>query len=225
MPTIGPTWSDKLDILTRGLEWATGVSGVWKFQHEAFQAPQANDPWFELRMMRVFAIGNAEVVNAENIDPNTGLPDVTNPRKEIAVSQKEIRCDMRVFGRDQQHDVVAWVIADQARTRMRMPYFTDEFLNRQTTLEDTDDVPSANLAIVELFDIVPMPPPQEVISNRWQSEAMFEMRLSTSTAEDDPAAVGAIIEAVEITSNLLQPDGVTPLDPSIQLTDELIDAR
>lgn len=220
MATIGPTWKDKLDILTLGLEWATGVSGVWKYQHQAFEAPRSNDPWFELRMMRVFDIGNAETANAENIDPVTGLPDATDPRKEIAVSQKEFRCDMRIFGRDQQHDVVAWVIADTARTRMRMPYFTGEFLNKQGA-----EAPSANMAIVELFDVVPMPALEQVVDNRWQSEAMLEMRMSTSAAEDDPAAVGSIIEAVELTSNLLQPDGVTPLDPSIQLNDELIDAR
>lgn len=220
MATIGPTWSDKLDVLTRGLEWATGVCGVWKFQHDAFQAPRNNDPWFELRMMRVFAIGNAETVNCENTDPNTGKPDATNPRKEVAIEQKEFRCEMRVFGRDQEHDVVAWVVADRARTRMRLPYFTDEFLNNVT-----GEAPSANIAIVELFDIVPMPAPVQEIANRWQSEAMLEMRLSTTMAQDDPAAVGSNIEAVELSSNLLQCDGVTPLDPSIQLDNELIDAR
>lgn len=220
MPTIGPSWGDKLDTLTRGLEWASGVQGVWKYQHDAFQAPNSNDPWFELRMMRVFAIGNAEIVHEDNIDPLTDDLDDENPRKDIAVSQKEFRCDMRVFGRDQSHDVVAWAIADSTRTRMRFPYFTDEFLNQQG-----GQAPSANIAIVELFDIVPMPPTPKVVQDRWQSEAMFEMRLSTTAAEDDPAAVGSIIQAVELTSNLLQPDGTTPLDPSIQLDDELIDAR
>lgn len=220
MATLGPTWRDKLDTLTRGLEWATGVCGVWKFQHDAFEAPSSNEPWFELRMMRVFDIGNAESVDVENIDPETGEPDEESPRKEVAVSQKEFRCDMRVFGRDQQHDVVAWVVADEARTRMRLPYFTDEFLNNQG-----GEAPSINCAIVELFDIMPMPPTLMEVAARWQSEALFEMRLSTSMAVDDPAAVGTIIEAVELSSDLLQPDGVTSLDPSIQLNNELIDAR
>ena len=216
MGTVGPTWSDKLDTLTRGLEWATEVQGAWKYQHGAFQVPQNNDPWFELRMMRVFSVGNAEVANCPNIDLNTGDPDATNPRKEVAISQKEFRCDVRVFGRDQSHDVVAWVVADKARTRMRLPYFTGEFLNNQA---DTTGAPSMNMAIVELFDIVPMPPPTQAVQNRWQSEAMLEMRMSTSTAEDDPAAVGSIIEAVEISSDL------QPLDSSLQWDNELIDAR
>lgn len=225
MATVGPDWRYKLDILTRGLEWASGVCGVWKFQHEAFNAPRNNDPWFELRMMRVFEVAPDETINCDNIDPGTGEIDVENPRKEVTVGQREFRAEFRAFGRDQEHDTVAWVIADRTRSRMRMPYFRNNFLDRTPRVDDPSLTPSANISIVELFDVFAMPPTNKVTSDRWQSEAVLEMRLATSTAEDDPAAVGTWVEAVEVSSNLLQPDGVTPLDPSIQLDRELIDAR
>ncbi len=225
MGTLGPTWKTKLDTLTRGLEWASGVCGVWKFQDDAFQAPESNDPWFELRMQRIFAVGGAdEVLQCDNIDPATGLPDATNPRKEVVVGQREFRAEFRAFGRDQDHDVVAWVIAERTRTRMGLGYFRDEFLNKQPQVDDPAAVPSANMALVELFDVFPMPPTNQVIMDRWQSEAVLEMRLSTTTAEDDAAAVGTWIEKVEISSNLLQPDGTTPLAPTLQLNNRLIDA-
>lgn len=223
MATIGPDWATKMATLTRGLEWASGVQGVWKFQADAFQAPQNNDPWFELRMRRVFAIGKAEGLDVDNIDPATGAIDVTNPRKEVAVTQVEFRCEMRVLGRDQDHDTVAWVIADTARTRMGLPYFRDGYLNKTPDPNDPAAVPSANMSVIELFDVVPMPGP-EVVADRWQSEAILELRLATTTVQDDPAAVGTWIEKVEISSNLLQPDGETPLPTPLQLDDRLIDA-
>jgi len=225
MATLGPNWQTKLKTLTRGLEWASGVCGVWKFQADAFQAPESNDPWFELRMARVFSIGSDEVLQCDNIDPETSAIDVVDPRKEVVVGQREFRCEFRAFGRDQDHDVVAWVIAERTRTRMGLPYFRDEFLNKTPRSDDPAAVPSADMAIVELFDVFPMPPTNQVIMDRWQSEAVLEMRLSTTVAEDDPAAVGTWIEQVEISSNLLEPDGETPLDSSIQLNDRLIDAR
>ncbi len=224
MATVGPNWQYKLEALTRGLEWATGVCGVWKFQADAFSAPDNNDPWFELRMRRIFEIARDEVLQCDNIDPNTGEPDVVSPRKEVVVGQREFRAELRVFGRDQEHDVVAWVIADRARTRMRLPFFRNEYLNRTPNVEDTSLILSANMAIVELFDVVPMPPTEKVIMDRWQSEAVLEMRMATTVAEDDPAAVGTWIEQVEITSNILQPDGATPIDSSLQLNQRLIDA-
>ena len=224
MSVIGPDWKTKLDTLTRGLEWASGVCGVWKFQDEAFQAPESNDPWFELRMARVFSIGPDETAQCDNIDPVTKLPDKKNPRKEVVIGQREFRCELRAFGRDQDHDVVAWVIAERTRTRMGLSYFCDVFLNKTPYPNDPAAVPSANMAIVELFDVFPMPPTNQVIMDRWQSEAVLEMRLSTTVAEDDPAAVGTWIEKVEISSNIKQPDGVTPIDPSLQLDNRLIDA-
>ncbi len=225
MATLGPDWKSKLETLTRGLEWASGVCGVWKFQDDAFQAPESNDPWFELRMMRVFSIGNDETLQCDNIDPATGQPDVESPRKEVVVGQREFRAELRVFGRDQDHDVVAWVIADRTRTRMGLPYFRDEFLNRTPRVDDQPPIiPSANMAIVELFDVFAMPPTNQVVMDRWQSEAVLEMRLATTVAEDDPAAVGTWIEQVEVSSNLLQPDGETPLDSTLQLNNRLIDA-
>lgn len=223
MANIGPDWQTKLATLTRGLEWASGVCGVWKFQADAFQAPQNNDPWFELRLRRVFVIGIDEVLQCDNIDPTTNLPDLVDPRKEVVVGQREFRVEFRVFGRDQDHDAVAWVIADRTRTRMMLPYFRNEFLNKVPVSTDDAAVPSANMAIVEVFDVMPMPPAEKVVSSRWQSEAILEMRMSTTVAEDDPAAVGTWIEKVEISSNLLQPDGETPLDPSLQLDKRLID--
>ena len=232
MATIGLTWQQKLDLLTRGLEWAAGrpgerICGVWKFQADAFEAPKSNDPWFELRMRRVFELGPAEVCQVDNIDSVTNQPDPTNPRKEVVVGRREFRCDMRVFGRDQEHDVVAWVIAERARTRMRLSYFIDEFLNKiPPPPADPNDpvIPSANMSIIELFDVVAMPPTEQVIMDRWQSEAVLEMRMATTVAEDDPSAVGTWIEKVEISSNILQPDGVTPLPAALQLDNRLIDA-
>lgn len=221
MSNIGPTWQDKLDTLTRGLEWASGVSGVWKFQDDAFQAPQNNKPWFELRMRRIFSLAPDEVRDCDNIDPATGNPDVTNPRKEVVIGQREFRCEMRVFGRDQDHDAVAWVIAERTRTRMRLPFFTNEYLNKPP--EDPDNVPSANISLIELFDVVAMPAPVKDVQHRVQSEAILEMRLATAVAEDDAASTGTYIEKVEISSDLLQPDGVTPLAEALQLNDRLID--
>ena len=224
MSVIGPDWKTKLDTLTRGLEWASGVRGVWKFQDDAFQAPESNDPWFELRMARVFSIAPDETVQCDNVDPVTALPDVESPRKEVVIGQREFRCELRAFGRDQDHDVVAWVIAERTRTRMGLAYFRDEFLNKTPDPNDPAAVPSANMAIVELFDVFPMPPTNQVIMDRWQSEAVLEMRLATTVAEDDPAAVGTWIEKVEISSKIKQPDGVTPIDSSLQLDNRLIDA-
>ncbi len=224
MSVIGPDWKTKLETLTRGLEWASGVRGVWKFQDEAFQAPESNDPWFELRMARVFSIAPDETVQCDNVDPVTALPDVESPRKEVVIGQREFRCELRAFGRDQDHDVVAWVIAERTRTRMGLAYFRDEFLNKTPDPNDPAAVPSANMAIVELFDVFPMPPTNQVIMDRWQSEAVLEMRLATTVAEDDPAAVGTWIEKVEISSKIKQPDGVTPIDSSLQLDNRLIDA-
>ena len=147
-----------------------------------------------------------------------------SPRKEVVIGQREFRAELRVFGRDQDHDVVAWVIAERTRTRMGFSYFCDEFLNKTPDPNDPAAVPSANMAIVELFDVFPMPPTNQVIMDRWQSEAVLERRLSTTVAEDDPAAVGTWIEKVAISSNIKQPDGVTPIDSSLQLDNRLIDA-
>ncbi len=223
MAVVGADWKCKLATLTRGLEWASGVPGVWKFQNDAFQAPSSNDPWFELRMRRLFEVAPAEVVACDNIDPATGQIDLANPRIDLTVLTLEFICELRTFGRDQEHDVVAWVIANTARSRMRMPYFRTEFLNKTPNVADPNPVPSANLAIVELFDVVAMPGP-EVVSDRWQSEAVLEIRLATTEAHTDPAGVGTWIEKVEISSNIKQPDGATPIDSTLQLSDKLIDA-
>lgn len=218
MATSG--WANKLEWLTRGMEWATGVCGVWKFQMDAFQAPENNDPWFELRMRRIFETGQDEVCQVDNIDPVTGLPDATSPRAEVVVGQREFLCELRVFGRDQEHDVVAWVIAERARTRMRLPYFRQTFLSPPPA----DDIIQPEMSLITLFDVVPMPSPEQVVMDRWQSEAVLEMRLATVVRESDGAAVGTWIEKVALSSDkLLQPDGETPLDDSIQI-DTLIDA-
>ena len=228
MSTVGPTWTDKLRSLRLGMEWASGLCATWKFQNDAFQAPENNDPWLELRMLRVFELGPADVLQCDNIDPVTGLPDADNPRAELAVTTSEFICEGRFFGRDQEHDVVAWVVGDEARRRMRLPYFRQTFLDPPATVA----APSPNMALIELFDIVPMPRFENRSSNahgqkvqqRWQSEAVLEMRLSTTFADDDAASVGTWIEQVEISSDLLQPGGGSSLDPSIQLNNELIDA-
>jgi hypothetical protein len=222
MTTVGATWQHKLDSLTRGLEWASGVCGAWAFQADAFQAPDHNDPWFELRMGRITRLGQDEVCSVDNIDPSTGLPDVTNPRAEIAVGQREFIAQLRVYGRDQEHDTVAWAIAEKCRTRMHLDYFNTTFL-RIPFIDGAANAMDPQLAIVDLFDVVAMPKPEQVISNRWQSEAVLEMRMSTKVAETDGAAIGTWIEKVQLTSDNLLQCGGDPLDASLQI-DTLIDA-
>ena len=73
-----------------------------------------------------------------------------------------------------------------------------------------------------MFEVVPLPSPQTVVQDRWQSEAVLEMDLTTSIIESDGAAIGTWIESVAVSSNTLKNSGGVPLAAGIQLTDEVM---
>lgn len=207
---LHPTWQQKTEALRAAIAWAgMGIAGDWKFKKEATSLPNDNDAWFELRMGRLLESGVPDIGHEDNIDPTTGLPDVDNPRKEVIYTAREFYVEARFFCRDQEHDAVAWLVADRARSRLRMPYARERFF-----------LP-VGLSILEFTDLFPMPTPEKVVMDRWQSEALFEMQYFTILTETDNAAVGTWIETVELTSNLKNPGGV-PLDPKLQLDKEVI---
>ncbi len=204
-----PTWENKTDAIRDSIKWASGVFGDWKFKHKAFQLPKNNEPWFELKMGRIRPLGIDEIRNEDNIDPITEEPDVTNPRRELVCGQRQFFVEARFYGRDQSHDVVAWLIAERARARLRFDFPRDEWLKPN------------EVAISEMLEVVPMPEPLQVVVERIQSEAVFELSFATSINEFDSAAVGTWIESVEISSNLLNAGGVS-LDPRIQMINEVL---
>jgi hypothetical protein len=203
------TWLDKTEALRDMIAWASGVCGDWKFKAAASGLPDDNVAWFELRMGRINALGIDETRYTDNIDPVTGLPDVNSPRKDTQCGQRVFGVEARFFNRDQEQDVVAWVAADRTRSRLRMGYAREEWLDPNV------------LSIVEIADVFAMPNPTQAVQMRWQSEALFEMSFATVIAEDDDAAVGSWIESVEISSTLRNPGGV-PLDPAVQLNNEVM---
>jgi hypothetical protein len=182
-----PTWEDKTNALRDAISWAAGgICGEWAYKHEAATLPDDNDAWFELRMGRMLEIGVDESRNEDNIDPSTGEIDFDNPRAEVSCGQRQFMIEVRFFNRDQEHDVVAWLVADRARTRLRMSYPRDKWLRPNV------------VSIVELLNVIPMPNPKQVIDMRWQSEAVIEMDFATIVAERDKAAVGTWIEKVQM---------------------------
>ncbi|MDP6424349.1 MAG: hypothetical protein QGG14_06370 [Planctomycetota bacterium] len=212
---IYPTWQQKVDAIKDACEWATGVCGDWKYKSRAFELPDDNDAWFTLAMGRIRELGVDETCYEDNgIDrpPNPGDPPLAGgefPRSDVMVGQRQMFVELRTFNRDQEQDVVAWVVAERARTRLRMQYARDRWF-----------IPN-KVAISELFEVVPMPTPRQVVAGRPQSEAVLEMDFSTVVAESDGAAIGTWIEQVEVSSQLKNPGGVL-LDPSIQLNEEVM---
>jgi hypothetical protein len=205
-----PTWEQKTEALRDAIAWAAkGICGDWRYKKEAFSLPDDNDPWFELAMGRMLEIGVDEIRSEDNIDPTTGNPYSENPRLDSVYSQRQFMIEARFFSRDQEHDTVAWLIADRARSRLRFPYVRERFLK------------PVGIAIVELLQAIPMPSPRKVIDMRWQSEAVIEMEFFTTLREVDEAAVGTWIETVEVSSVLRNPGGV-PLDPKLQLDNEVM---
>lgn len=207
---LHPTWSQKTEAIRAAIQWAAfNICGDWKFKKEATSLPDDNDAWFELRMGRLLEVGTPDIGHEDNIDPTTGDPDVESPRKEVIYSGREMYVEVRFFSRDQEHDAVAWVVADRARSRLRMPYVKERFFS------------PVGLSILEFLEIFPMPSPEKVVEYRWESEALFEMQFFTILSEVDNAAVGTWIETVEITSELKNPGGV-PLDSKLQLDKEVM---
>lgn len=204
-----PTWQAKTEAIRQACEWATGVCGDWKYKKEAFSLPDNNTAWFELKMGRMRELGVDEIRSSDNIDPNTGLPNVENPRLETVCGQRQFFVELRTFNRDQEHDAVAWLVAERARARLRFPYVRDRWFRAHA------------ISIVELFEVVPMPDPKKVEQQRWLSEAILEVDLATVIVETDGAAIGTWIETVEISSKLHNPGGVL-LDPTIQLDNEVM---
>lgn len=210
-----PTWAQKTEALRNAIAWAArGICGDWKYKKEAFSLPDNNNPWFELAMGRMLELGVDEVRSEDNIDPVTGNPDIENPRSDVMYSQRQFMVEARFFSFDQEHDTVAWLIADRMRTRFRFPYVRDRFLK------------PVGISIVELLQIFPMPGaglavPRQVEGMRWKSEAVLEMDLFTTLCERDDAAIGTWIETVEMSSTLKNPGGVL-LDPTLQLNNEVM---
>lgn len=205
-----PTWAQKTEALRKAISWAArGICGDWAYKKEAFTLPENNNPWFDLRMGRMLEVGVDEVRSENNIDPVTGNPNSANPRADVVYSQRQFMIEARFFSFDQEHDTVAWLVADRARSRLRFPVVRDRFLK------------PAGISIVELLQIFPMPTPREVVDMRWQSEAVLEMDFFTTLCERDDAAVGTWIETVEMSSTLKNPGGV-PLDPKLQLSNEVM---
>jgi hypothetical protein len=205
---IYPTWLQKCDAIRDACAWATGVCGDWAYKKEAFELPEDNEPWFELRMGRMRELGVDDICYTDNGVP-AGDPGGEFPRQDTIVGQRQFFVEMRTFNRDQEQDVVAWLVADRARTRLRLPYAKERFLT------------PVNVALAELFEVVPMPTPRAPVEQRWRSEAVLEMDLTTVVAETDGAAIGTWIESVEISSDLKNCAGVS-LDPSIQLDNEVM---
>ena len=205
---IHPTWLQKVNALRDACAWATGTHGDWAYRKEAFGDPDDNDPWFELRMGRMRELGVDDLCYIDNGIP-AGDPGGEEPRQDMIVGQRQFFVELRTFNRDQEQDVVAWVVAERARTRMRLPYVRERFLN------------PVSVTLAELFEVVPMPSPRAPVELRWQSEAVLEMDFATVVAETDAAAVGTWIESVRVSSDLKNCAGVS-LDPSIQLDNEVM---
>ncbi len=198
-----PTWEKKTEALVDAISWAAEICGDWAYKKEAATLPDDNDAWFELRMGRMLELGVDETRNEDNIDPETGEPDVVDPRAEVICGQRQFMVEVRFFNRDQEHDSVAWLVADRARARLRMGFPRDEWLR-----------PNA-ISIVELLQVIPMPNPKQVVDMRWQSEAVLEMDFATVIAERDASNVGTWIQKVQVagTYNCAQDPG--PFDSEV----------
>ena len=142
-------------------------------------------------------IGIDEIRYEDNIDPSTGEIDVENPRADVVCGQRSFTVEIRFKNRDQEHDSVAWVVAERTRARLRMSYPRDEWLRPNV------------VGIVELHQVIPMPDPRGAVEMRWQSEAVLEVNVTTAIAERDPSAVGTWIEKVEVAGTL-----ICSLDPN-----------
>lgn len=204
-----PTWQQKVDAIKAACEWATGVRGDWKYKAEAFSLPENNDAWFELSMGRIRTLGIDDICSIDNGVPVGGGAGAEFPRSDLVVGQRQFFVELRTFNRDQEQDVVAWIIADRARAKLSLPYVREEFFT------------PAQIGIAELFEVVPMPSPQQVVQERWQSEAVLEMDLTTSIVESDGAAIGTFIESIEVSSNLINSGG-DPLAAILQLDNEVM---
>ena len=181
-----PTWAQKTQAIRDAVAWAAGgICGEWKFKRGAFSLPDDNDAWFDLRMGRMLELGTDETRYEDNVDPATGAPDIESPRKDVACGVRQFLVELRFYNRDQEHDAVAWLVAERARTRLRMPYVRERWLN------------PAGVALVELLQVIPMPSPEQAVGMRWQSEAVLEADFSTVFIETDGAAIGTWIERVE----------------------------
>lgn len=209
-----PTWQDKTDAIRESLLWAAGprVCGDWAFKKEAFSLPDDNDPWFVLRMGPILEYGVDEQTNLDNIDPVTGEPDVDEPRSDMVVGQRLFTVQVRVMSRDQEHDTVAWIVAERIRSRMRFRYVKDKWFRPKC------------VALVSMGQVIPIPQPPakpEAVELRCQSEAVLEVSLATVITETDAAAVGTWIEQVEVTSQIRNAGG-TLIDSSLQLDQEVM---
>lgn len=213
-----PSWGQKTDAILDWVAWATSAKGSWFYTKQSRGTAQPNKPYFELFVRNIIEVGVPEVLqidleNPPDQDTNGAVPLPTatadDPRAEVVVSQREIQIDLHVHSFDQDTNQTAWVVADTARTRMRMPAPQERFIRGK------------GLGLIELFQVVNMPTPVETTDDRFFSEAVLEMRLATSVAASDESAVGTFIERTRITSNLIGVDG-QPLNSAIQINNELM---
>ncbi len=223
--SLFPPWDQKVKAIQEWVSWATRAKGDWFYTNEARGTPQPNEPYFRLIMRRLLETGVPETLNVdlENLpeDPGMPLPDVTaeNPRAEVTIAYRTMQIDLRIYSYDQDANQAAWAVADFARTRMRMPTPRERFLA------------DYNVGLIDLFQVIHMPhrarafegnrdKPTET-DDRFYSEALIEMRMSTVVAESDASAVGTFIERTRVSGTLEHCTGDL-LDPSLQIDDELM---
>lgn len=191
-----PGWDKKTAAIVNWVSWAARAEGDFRYTNRERGNAQPNEPYFELHMRRLLAVGVPEVLNVDlESDQSSScyeLPPLFpgEPRAEVVVTQKELEIDLHVFSFDQDANQSAWAVLDAARDRMWFPTGKERYLG------------PAGIAVIELFQVLHMPSPIVATDNRFFSEAVLEMKLSTAVARTDESAVGTWIENCLMTGRL-----------------------
>lgn len=200
-----PTWRQQTAAIKQAITVAgNNICGDWKFRKASHSLPENNVTWFELRPGPIQELGPDEVVQCDNIDPVSGLPVADNPRIELLVGQRTFIVQLRVFSRDQEPETNAAFALEDIRSALRFPFIIEKYLG------------PADVSIVEMFTVIPMPDPPKSVDLRWQSEALLEIQFAMRVTTKSAMAIGTWIETVAITSDLRN------LDPSLQLDAEVM---
>lgn len=197
-----PSIQKKFDALRRWLSWAadgTPVSFIDEADGDRLREP--NQAWVEMRLRQVRPVGVDEVRQETNLDV-FGVEDEINPRQEVLVGQRNLSFDLRFRSRSQAVGASGWHVAMRTQARIRIPAARDRYLG------DFD------MALVGAPFVMNMPKASlqtgvVSVEGRVENEAVMELQMSTSIREADSSAIGSWIEAVSITENLTDVEGVS----------------
>jgi hypothetical protein len=217
MTYTAPDLDKRMDAIREWATWAAGCKVVWIDQSDRDRIREPREYWGELRPRRISTLGTDEIVHVD-LEPTADPGDLPleHPRQDVVYSLKVIEFDLRFKARDQRHLRSAWYAAVKAQTRIKNPYALEKWFKPLCWgVAEVGDV--LNMGEIMIHD------------DRIEGSAIFTFNMSTTISDTDAAAVGTWIEKVEISSKdeqgnpgLIQADGVTPLDPSLQFDKEVI---